>query len=115
MSHARRQPPYCTTIRVLGALRTPSGICVTSFKAGYLRCTELEPGASVQHNNNSLLTSLAMFVLSFKKKHPKGLLQKLDYYLSHFFWQCDKHKKIISQEGVFSIGRKILVDWAYKT
>ena len=24
---------------------------------------------------------------------PKGVLKKLDYYRSRFFWQCDKDKK----------------------
>jgi hypothetical protein len=24
---------------------------------------------------------------------PKGVLEKLDYYRSRFFWQCDEHKK----------------------
>jgi hypothetical protein len=26
-------------------------------------------------------------------KIPKGVLEKLDYYRSRFFWQCDEHKK----------------------
>ncbi|XP_062188905.1 uncharacterized protein LOC133892218 [Phragmites australis] len=41
---------------------------------------------------NSVLTSLAMFMLSFLEV-PRGILQKLDYYRSCFFWQCDDHKK----------------------
>ena len=41
---------------------------------------------------NSVLTSLAMFMLSFFQV-PKEVLQKLDYYRSHFFWPCDEHKK----------------------
>ena len=41
---------------------------------------------------NSALTSLAMFMLSFFQV-PKEVLQKLDYYRSHFFWPCDEHKK----------------------
>jgi hypothetical protein len=24
---------------------------------------------------------------------PKGVLEKLDYYRSRFFWQCDEHRK----------------------
>jgi hypothetical protein len=24
---------------------------------------------------------------------PKGVLERLDYYRSRFFWQCDEHKK----------------------
>ena len=41
---------------------------------------------------NSVLTSLTMFMLSFFEV-PKGVLEKLDYYRSRFFWQSDKHKK----------------------
>lgn len=41
---------------------------------------------------NSVLTSLAMFMLSFFE-FPRGVLQKLDYYRSRFFWQSDEHKK----------------------
>jgi hypothetical protein len=35
---------------------------------------------------NSVLTSLAMYMLSFFEL-------KLDYYRSRFYWQCDEHKK----------------------
>jgi magnesium-transporting ATPase (P-type) len=41
---------------------------------------------------NLILSSLPMFMLSFFKI-PKGMLKKLDYYRSRFFWQCDVHKK----------------------
>ncbi len=41
---------------------------------------------------NSVLSSLAMFMLSFFEV-PKGILEKLDYYRSRFFWQCEEHKK----------------------
>ena len=41
---------------------------------------------------NSVLTSLTMFMLSFFEV-PKGVLEKLDYYWSKFFWQSDEHKK----------------------
>jgi hypothetical protein len=41
---------------------------------------------------NSVLSSLPMFMMSFFRI-PKGVLEKLDYYRSHFFWQCDEHKK----------------------
>lgn len=41
---------------------------------------------------NSVLSSLAMFMLSFFEI-PKGILKKLDYYRSRFFWQCDENKK----------------------
>ena len=41
---------------------------------------------------NSVLSSLAMFMMSFFEV-PKGILKKLDFYRSAFFWQGDKHKK----------------------
>jgi hypothetical protein len=41
---------------------------------------------------NSVLSSIPMFMLSFFRI-PKGVLEKLDYYRSIFFWQCDEHKK----------------------
>jgi hypothetical protein len=41
---------------------------------------------------NSVLSSLPMFMLSFFGI-PKGVLKKLDYYRSRFFWQGDEHKK----------------------
>jgi hypothetical protein len=41
---------------------------------------------------NSILSSLAMFMISFFDI-PKGVLQKIDYYRSRFFWQGDDHKK----------------------
>jgi hypothetical protein len=41
---------------------------------------------------NSVLTSLVMFMLSFFEV-PKGVLERLDYFRSRFFWQGDNHKK----------------------
>ncbi|WVZ53210.1 hypothetical protein U9M48_004183, partial [Paspalum notatum var. saurae] len=41
---------------------------------------------------NSCLTSLALFMLSFFEI-PRGVLKKLDYYRSRFFWQGDGPKK----------------------
>jgi hypothetical protein len=41
---------------------------------------------------NSVLSSLALFMLSFFEI-PKGVLEKLDFYRSRFFWQGDNHKK----------------------
>jgi hypothetical protein len=41
---------------------------------------------------NSILSSLPMYMLSFFRI-PKGVLEKIDYYRSRFFWQCDEHKK----------------------
>ena len=41
---------------------------------------------------NSVLSSLPMFLLSFFEI-PKGVLKRLDFYRSRFFWQSDQHKK----------------------
>ena len=41
---------------------------------------------------NSVLSSLSMFMMSFFEV-PKGILKKLDFYRSAFFWQGDNHKK----------------------
>ena len=38
------------------------------------------------------LIDLPMFMLSLFRI-PKGVLKRLDYYRSRFFWQCDDHKK----------------------
>ena len=41
---------------------------------------------------NSLLSSLSMFMLSFFEV-PRGVLKKIDYYISRFFWQYDQQQK----------------------
>ena len=41
---------------------------------------------------NSVLTSLPMFMLSFLEI-PKGVLKRLGFYRSRFFWQSDQHKR----------------------
>ena len=42
---------------------------------------------------DSVLSSLPMFMMSFFRI-PKGVLKKLDYYRSRFFFlQCDEHRK----------------------
>jgi len=41
---------------------------------------------------NSVLTSLAMFMLSFFEV-LKQVFERLDYYRSRFFWQSEEHKK----------------------
>jgi hypothetical protein len=41
---------------------------------------------------NSVLSSLALFMLSFYEV-PKEVLHKLDFYRSRFFCQGDDHKK----------------------
>ena len=40
---------------------------------------------------NSVLSSLSMFMFSFFEV-PRGILKKLDYYRSRFFWQGDGHR-----------------------
>jgi hypothetical protein len=41
---------------------------------------------------NSVLTSLVMFMLSFFET-PRGVLEKIYYYRSRFYWQSDQHEK----------------------
>ena len=41
---------------------------------------------------NSVLSNFSMFMLSFFEV-PRGVLKRLDYYRSRFFWQSDGHKK----------------------
>ena len=41
---------------------------------------------------NYVLSSLPMFMLSFFEV-PRGVLKKIEYYKSRFFWQNDGHKK----------------------
>lgn len=42
---------------------------------------------------NSVLSSLAMFIIRFFFQIPNGVLKKFDYYRSRFFWQGDEHRK----------------------
>ena len=42
---------------------------------------------------NSVLTSLAMFMLSFFEV-PRGVLEKLDYFLPIVFWQGGNHNGV---------------------
>jgi hypothetical protein len=44
---------------------------------------------------NSVLSSLAMFMMSFFEI-PREVLERLDYFRSRFFWQRDDHKKMYS-------------------
>jgi hypothetical protein len=41
---------------------------------------------------NSVLTNMVLYMLSFFQV-PKGVLQRLDFYRSRFFWQGDSEKK----------------------
>jgi hypothetical protein len=43
---------------------------------------------------NFALTNMVLYMLSFFQV-PKGVLQRLDYYHSRFFWQGDSKKKEI--------------------
>jgi hypothetical protein len=41
---------------------------------------------------NSILTNMVLYMISFFLL-PKGILHKLDYYRSRFFWQGDSEIK----------------------
>jgi hypothetical protein len=41
---------------------------------------------------NLVLTSMVLFMLSFFQV-PRGVLEKIEYFGSRFFWQNDEHKK----------------------
>jgi hypothetical protein len=41
---------------------------------------------------NSILTSMVLFMLSFFEV-LRGVLEKIEYFRSSFFWQNDEHKK----------------------
>ena len=41
---------------------------------------------------NSVLSNMVLYMLSFFHL-PKGVLQRLDYFRSRFFWQCDNESK----------------------
>ncbi|WVZ96548.1 hypothetical protein U9M48_042176 [Paspalum notatum var. saurae] len=57
---------------------------------------------------NSVLSSLPMYTMSFFDV-PKGVIRKLDYFRSRFFWQGDEHKKknIVWLSGASSANLKI--------
>jgi hypothetical protein len=62
---------------------------------------------------------MPMFMVSFFQI-PKGVLEKLDYYMSRFFWQCDEHKKKyrLARWDIFnkpkSIGGWVLETWTFR-
>jgi hypothetical protein len=41
---------------------------------------------------NFILMSMVLFMLSFFQV-PRGVLEKIEYFRSRFFWQNDDHKK----------------------
>lgn len=41
---------------------------------------------------NFVLSSLTMFMLSFFE-FPRGVLERIDYFCSRFFWQGENHKR----------------------
>ena len=59
---------------------------------------------------NSLLSSLPMFMIFFFEV-PRGILKKIDYFRSRFFWQNDSYKmkyrlikclfKLCNEEGMW--------------
>jgi hypothetical protein len=55
---------------------------------------------------NSVLSSLPMFIMSFFEV-LKGVLKKIEYFRSRFFWQNDEHKKNIAwQSRIFCSNQK---------
>jgi hypothetical protein len=65
---------------------------------------------------NSVLSSLPMYMMSFFRI-PKGVLKKLDYYRSRFFWQCDDHKKKyrLAKWSILHKPRSVGAGWALLT
>ena len=64
---------------------------------------------------NAVLTSLPMFMLSFFEI-PKGVLKRLDFYRSRFFWQFDEHTgKYRLANGISCVDLRTKADWALKT
>ncbi|WVZ72675.1 hypothetical protein U9M48_021095 [Paspalum notatum var. saurae] len=60
---------------------------------------------------NSVLSSLAMFMMSFFEI-PKSILKKLDFYRSSFFWQGDNHKrKYRLTIGIYFACQRIKEEW----
>ena len=63
---------------------------------------------------NSILSSLPMFMLSFFRI-PKGVLKKLDYYRSRFFFGSvmSIRRNIDWQDGVFSASQRVWEGWVF--
>ena len=63
---------------------------------------------------NSILSSLPMFMLSFFRV-PKGVLKKLDYYRSRFFFGSvmSIRRNIDWQDGVFSASQRVWEGWVF--
>ena len=56
---------------------------------------------------NSTLTSLAMFLTCFFEI-PRGVLEKMDYYRSRFFWQGeDNEKSLYSSSFGYMLGNLV--------
>ena len=59
---------------------------------------------------NSVLTNMVLYMLSFFHL-PKGVLQRLDYFRSRFFWQSDNEKRNIAWlGGILYVGPKVKGD-----
>jgi hypothetical protein len=55
---------------------------------------------------------MVLFMLSFFEV-PKGVLEKIDYYISRFFWQNDSHKKNIDYlNGAYYANQRTKEEWA---
>jgi hypothetical protein len=63
---------------------------------------------------NSVLTSLVMFMLSFFEV-PRGVLEKIDYYRSRFYWQSDLKRSAGWLGGILFVSLRSRATWGFKT
>jgi hypothetical protein len=81
---------------------------------------------SFNYNNLTILSAKGSvpnpptFMMSFFRI-PKGVLEKIDYYRSKFFWHCDGHKKKyrLAKWSILhkpkSVRGWVLLIWIHKT
>ena len=64
---------------------------------------------------NSVLSSLPMYMFSFFEV-PRGVLKKIEYYRSRFFWQNDQHNKQggLGIQNLDLQNKCFLSKWLYK-
>jgi hypothetical protein len=79
---------------IIGDSRLPSG---NVSKEGYEKRLSSWKGKLLSLGRrliliNSVLTNMVLYMISFFLL-PKGVLHRLDYYRSRFFWQGDSEKK----------------------
>ena len=62
---------------------------------------------------NSVLSNMVLYMISFFQL-PKGVLKKIDYFRSRFFWQGDSEKKKYRLARWDVVCRpKVKVGWAF--